>query len=124
MLCQRERSFQGDLILDFQYIKAAYEKREDRFFSRTSSNRTRTNGFKLKEGQFVLDIRKNSFMMWLVKPWNSLPGEVVNAPSLEILKAKLDRTLSNQIWLKMMLVIGGGVGLYHFSWTLLTQTRL
>lgn len=89
-----ERRFQGDLILDFQYIKGVNKKHGDRLFSRACSNRTRTSGFKLKEGQFRLDIRKKSFMMWLVKPWNHLPREMVDVPSLEILKAKLDRTLS------------------------------
>lgn len=31
---------------------------EDGVFSRACSNRTKSNGFKLKEGQFKLDIRK------------------------------------------------------------------
>ncbi|KFW63962.1 hypothetical protein AS28_13642, partial [Pygoscelis adeliae] len=55
------------------------------------------NGFKLKEGRFRLDIRKKFFMMRVVKHWNRLPGEVVDARSLEAFKARLDGTLSNLI---------------------------
>ncbi|KFP93841.1 hypothetical protein N329_04973, partial [Haliaeetus albicilla] len=55
------------------------------------------NGFKLKKGRFRLDIRKKFFRMKVVKHWNRLPREVVDAPSLETFKARLDGALSNLI---------------------------
>lgn len=48
----------ADLIVAFQYLKGAYQKDEDRLFSRACCNRTRGHGFKLKESRFRLDIKQ------------------------------------------------------------------
>jgi len=55
------------------------------------------SGFKLEEGRFRLDIRKKFFTVRLVRCWNRLPSEVVNAPSPEAFRASLDEGLSNLI---------------------------
>ena len=81
----------------FNTLKGACKKDGDKLFSRACCNRTRGNGFKLKEGRFRLDIRKKFFTMRVVKHWNRLPREVVDAPSLETFKVRLDGALSNLI---------------------------
>jgi len=45
-----------------------------------------------------------------MKHWHRLPREVMEAPSLETFKARLDRALSNLVWLKMSLVTAGVLG--------------
>ncbi|KFR14083.1 hypothetical protein N306_07893, partial [Opisthocomus hoazin] len=55
------------------------------------------NGSKLKKGRFRLDIRKKFFTMRVVKHWNRVPREAVDAPSLEMFKARLDGALSNLV---------------------------
>ena len=78
------------LTAAFQCLKGAYRKEGENVFSRTCCNRTRRNGFKLREGRYRLDMRKKFFTLRVLKHWNRLPREVVNAPSLETFKVSLD----------------------------------
>ncbi|KFQ57990.1 hypothetical protein N334_13261, partial [Pelecanus crispus] len=92
-----KRRLRGDLIAAFQHLKEAYRKDGDKLFSRTCCNRTGGNGFKLKKNRFRLDMRKKFFTMRVLKHWNRLPREVVEAPSLETFQVRLDGALSNLI---------------------------
>ena len=87
----------GDLIATFQYLKGSYRKEQDSLFSRVRGDGTRGNGFKLKEGRFRLDRRKNSFAVKMVRHWNRLPSDVVDPQSLETFEVRLDKALGNLI---------------------------
>ena len=91
-----KRMLHGDLIAAF-YLKGSHRKGGDRHFSGLCGDRTRGNGFKLREGRFRLDVRKQSFIVRVVKHWNRLPSVVVDAPSLETYKVRLDKILGNLI---------------------------
>ena len=68
-----------DLIEAFQYLKRAHRKTGDGLFIREWNERTRDNGSKQKERRYRLDISKKYFTMRVVRQWNRLPSEAVNA---------------------------------------------
>ena len=92
-----KRRLQGDLMAAFQYLKGAYKLEESQFFERVDNSRTTGNGLKLKEGRFRLDIRGKFFTKRVVRCWNRLPREVVDALSLEVFKARLDGALGRLV---------------------------
>jgi len=92
-----KRKLRGDLLAAFQYLKGAYRKDGDRLFSKACCDRTKSKGFKLRKGRLRLDIRKNFFTVRVMYHWNRLPRVVVDAPSLETLKVRLEGTLRNLI---------------------------
>ena len=97
MLSFEKRRLRGDLIVAFQYLKGAYKQEGERLFMKVDSDRTRGNGFKLRQGRFTLDIRRKFFTQRLVMHWNRLPKEVVDALLLEAFKARLDVTLGSLV---------------------------
>jgi len=92
-----KRRLWGNLVAAFQYIKGAYRKEGENIFSKACCDRTRSNGFKLREGRIRSDVRKTFFTMRVVRHWNRLPREAVKAPSLETFKGRLDGALNNLI---------------------------
>ena len=69
----------------------------------------RVNSFKLKAGRFRLDIRKKFFTVRVVRHWNTLPREIMDAPSLEVFKARLDGALRDLVqWKVSQPMTGGG----------------
>ena len=55
------------------------------------------NSFKPKESRFRLDVRKKFFTEMVMRIWNKLPRETVDAHSLEAFKARLDGILGSLI---------------------------
>ncbi|GAB0205779.1 hypothetical protein GRJ2_003043500 [Grus japonensis] len=92
-----KKRLQGDLIAAFQYLKGACKRAGEGLFTKACSDRTRDNGLKLKESRFRLGIRKKIFSLRVPRHWNKLSREVVDAPSLEVFKARLDGALGNLV---------------------------
>lgn len=64
LLSLEKRRLGGDPVAAFQDLNGAYKKAGEGLFPRAGSDRTRDNGFKLKEGSFRLDIRKSLLCGW------------------------------------------------------------
>ena len=103
-----KRKLQRDIIVAFQYLKGAYKQEGEQLFTRVDSDRTRGNGFQLGQERFRLDIRRKIFTQRAVTHWNRLPKEVVDAPSLEAFKARLDVALGSLVWWLTTLHVAGG----------------
>ena len=54
----------------FQYLRGANRQEGNQLFTGPDSDRTRGNGFKLKEGRLRLDVRKRVFTQRVVRGWN------------------------------------------------------
>ena len=83
-------NIQGDLTVAFQYLKGAFKQEGEGLFIWVDNDRTRGNGFKVREWRFRLDIRRKFFTQRVVL-------EVVDAPSLEAFKARLDVALGSLV---------------------------
>jgi len=78
-------------------LKGVYKQEGNQLFTWVDSNRTKSNGFKLKEGRFRLDVMGKFFTERVVRCWNRLPREAMDAPSLEMFKARLDGALGSLV---------------------------
>ena len=87
----------GGLYSSFAVPEGGLQESWGGTFSRACRDRIRSNGYKHEEGRFRLITRKKFFAVGVVRHWNRLPREAVDALCLEVFKASLDGALSNLV---------------------------
>ena len=91
-----KRRLCGDLIVAFQYLKERYKKGTDSSAASLVMGQ-RGNDFKLNKERYRSDNWKKIFTIRIVKHWNRVPRDVMEALSLETCQVRLNRALSNLI---------------------------
>ena len=96
MCSLEQRCARGNMIAVFNYVKGNHVEERANLFTAALETRTRSNGFKLRERGIHLNSRKHFLTVRAVRRWNRLPPGVVESPSLEVLRRKLDDHLSGE----------------------------
>ena len=85
------RGIRGDMIEVYKLLHGKYNLSDRLKFlqldSRTTGMYTRGHTMKLFKQKWNNDSRRYAFGVRTVNAWNSLPGDVVNAPSLDKFKS-------------------------------------
>ena len=89
-----KRRLRGDLIQVYTYLRCGGQSGEARLFSAVCEDRTRGNSQKLEHRKFCTDVCKNFFTVRVTEHWNR---EVVESPSLQIFKTRLDTYLCDLV---------------------------
>lgn len=83
------RRVRGDMIEVYKYTHNLY-KTEKPALPLSTSTQLRGNSLKLQKNRSRLELRANFFSNRVVATWNDLPDAVVNAPSVDAFKRRLD----------------------------------
>ena len=94
----RFRRKRGDLIEMYKYTHAFYDVNKS-LIHYSDNTSTRGHNYKLETRNSNLDLRHFFFTYRTVKVWNDLPSEIVNSPSMNVFKARIDNHFRNELYM-------------------------
>ena len=68
----------------------------EKLFPLAGETGTRGHSLKIRGSRLRTDLRRNFFTQRVVNLWNSLPSEAVEATSLNVFKARIDKFLNRK----------------------------
>ncbi len=93
------RRKRGEMIQTYKYMHGEYDSDTNKIFKRTHETRTRGHDLKLFKERALTATRAEFFTSRVIDTWNSLPQEVVSAPSTDAFKARLDKHWEKVDWM-------------------------
>ncbi|RUM41879.1 MAG: hypothetical protein DSY80_08180 [Desulfocapsa sp.] len=92
------RRLRGDMIETFKITHEIYDPEAAPLMSMAGPERSSARGhtFKMFKRRVNTRLRQNYFTERVIDVWNSLPGHVVEAPSIKAFERRLDRFWRNQ----------------------------
>jgi len=85
------RRYRGDMMEVFKYLRGIYSVRSTELLPRAPVSVLRGHDYKLTKRHCRTHARLSFFSFCVVSSWNSLPSDVVSAPSLNTFKGRLDK---------------------------------
>jgi len=99
LMTLEERRNRSDLVEMFKISKKLSAISLETFFELDTSGRTRGHRYKIKKQCSSSDLRKFFFSQRVVDKWNALEEEVVEAESVNMFKARLERNRTRKMGL-------------------------
>ena len=91
MYSLERRYMRGDMIEVYKMFNGLDDVKIEDYFDLDKNDRTRGHNLKIKKKPFKLDLRKSFFSLRVVDQWNNLPADVINSPTLNTFKNRLDK---------------------------------
>ena len=90
------RRLRGDMIELYKLMSGLYDKDAMLVLTEADGKTTRGHSKKIFKERCRTKKRLTQFKLRTVEPWNSLPDQVVEAPSLKAFESRLDKFWANQ----------------------------
>ena len=95
----RYRRLRGDMIETYKLLHDIYDPILPKLLDPVEKSKTRGHRFKLPKKSAKNNIKRHVFSHRIVNDWNSLPEDVVSAPSVNAFRNRLDSHGRNHPWL-------------------------
>ena len=89
------RRLRGDMVETYKIVNGLYDVEATDFFNFVPNSATRGNAHKIAKPHVRTNLGRNRFSFLVITHWNSLPNDVVTAPSLNAFKNHIDKIWRN-----------------------------